>query len=278
MFGYIVPKVCELKVREYELFRAYYCGLCKALKSGYKKTAVLNFDSVFLYLLADSLREDATAVEPCKCGLHPFEKRQKVVSDAAAYAADVNILMAYCKAQDDVHDKGKGRLVQAFLKKAYHKAAEKHPHIAEVAAGTIDELHRLEEEKTTSTDAVADTYARLLGTVFEDADVLQSHVLYDLGYSLGRWVYLIDAAEDWEKDAAAGEYNVYLYKYRQRTQTAKEEILRSLQYSLAQASQALERLTLKKNKELLQNIIYLGLREQTERIVDGEPRMTAQVR
>ena len=278
MFGYIVPKVCELKVREYELFRAYYCGLCKALKSGYRKTAVLNFDSVFLYLLADSLCEGGTVVQPCKCGLHPFENRSKVVSDAAGYAADVNILMAYFKAADDVRDKGKGRLLQLFLKKAYRKAADKHPHIVEVAEKTIDELHRLEDGKTDSTDAVADTYARLLGTVFEDVDVLQSHVLYDLGYSLGRWVYLIDAAEDWEKDEAAGEYNVYACRYEKRTQSAQQEILRSMQYSLAQAAQALEKLSLQKNKELLQNIIYLGLREQTERIVCGQPRLTAQIR
>ncbi len=278
MFGYIVPKVCELKVREYELFRAYYCGLCKALKRNYRRTAVLNFDSVFLYLLADSLHEEQNTIKPCKCGLHPFEKRQQVCADAAEYAADVNILMAYFKAADDVRDRKKGNMVRTFLRKPYREAAAKHPHLTEVAQQTIGGLHRLEEQKSMNTDAVADTYARLLGTVFGDVDVLQSHVLYDFGYSLGRWVYLIDAAEDWEKDAAAGEYNVYQYKYGERTQEAKEEILRSMQYSLAQAAQALERLELKKNKELLQNIIYLGLREQTERIVDGLPRMTAQVR
>lgn len=51
MFGYVVPLTGELKVRELNVYRAYYCGLCKALKSEYRKTAVLNFDSVFLYLL-----------------------------------------------------------------------------------------------------------------------------------------------------------------------------------------------------------------------------------
>ena len=116
-----------------------------------------------------------------------------------------------------------------------------------------------------------------MAAVFENADVLQSHILHDLGYSLGRWVYLIDAAEDWEKDEKSGNYNVYLYKYGKRDGQAKEAIMRSLQYSLAQAAQSFLRLEVKKNKERLQNIIYLGLKEQTELVVNGHPRMIAQV-
>lgn len=277
MFGYIVPKVCELKVREYELFRAYYCGLCKTLAGKYKRSAVLNFDSVFLYLLADSLQNEETVIQPCKCGFHPFGKRKKIVSPAAEYASDINILMAYFKAGDDVQDGKTGRIKRLLLKRAYGRAAQAYPDIAFLAERTIGELKRLEDEKSANTDAAADTYAQLLAAVFENADVLQSHILHDLGYSLGRWVYLIDAAEDWEKDEKSGNYNVYLYKYGKRDGQAKEAIMRSLQYSLAQAAQSFSRLEVKKNKELLQNIIYLGLKEQTELVVNGHPRMIAQV-
>ena len=104
MFGYIVPLTGELKVRELNVYRAYYCGLCKALKSEYRKTAVLNFDSVFLYLLADGLRGEAGEPQMEKCALHPVKRRPAIVTPAAGYAADINILMAYYSAEDHVRD------------------------------------------------------------------------------------------------------------------------------------------------------------------------------
>ena len=171
MFGYIVPKVCELRVREYELFRAYYCGLCKALAGKYKRSAVLNFRTAFFHiLLADSLQNEETVIQPCKCGFHPFGKREKIVSPAAEYASDINILMAYFKAGDDVRDGKTGRIKRLLLKRAYGWAAQAHPQIAFLAERTIGELKRLEDEKSANTDAAADTYAQLLAAVFENAE------------------------------------------------------------------------------------------------------------
>ena len=141
MFGYIVPQVSELKVREYELYRAYYCGLCKMLKQEYKKNAVLNYDSVFLYLLADGLREEQGTVEPCKCAFHPVKKRSAVITPAASYAADVNILMAYFQIEDNLRDGKKGmRLTKALFKKAFDKAARRRRGMVEVARKTIGKV------------------------------------------------------------------------------------------------------------------------------------------
>lgn len=92
MFGYVVPLTGELKVRELNVYRAYYCGLCKALKSEYRKTAVLNFDSVFLYLLADGLRVEAGGPQMERCVLHPVKKHPAIVTPAARYAADIPIM------------------------------------------------------------------------------------------------------------------------------------------------------------------------------------------
>ncbi len=273
-----MPQVSELKVREFELYRAYYCGLCKALKQEYRKNAVLNFDSVFLYLLADGLRAEAGSVQPCRCGLHPVKKRRAILTPAATYAADVNILMAYFQIEDNLRDGKKGmRLARAFFRNASEKAAQRHPAIVETARSTIDGLCELEEAKSANTDAAAHSYAQLLGRVFEDADVLQSHILHDLGYSLGRWVYLIDAADDWEQDAKSGNYNVYLNRYGSPSQEAKDQIKKSLFFTLAQAAEELERLTLYRNREILKNIIYLGLRAQTEAVLSDGHRLAIPV-
>ena len=278
MFGYIVPLTGELKVRELNVYRAYYCGLCKALKSEYRKTAVLNFDSVFLYLLADGLRGEAGETQMEKCALHPVKRRPAIVTPAAGYAADINILMAYYSAEDHVRDGRRGmRFARMFLKKAYAKAKARHENVVRTADETIAELVKLEQEHSPNTDAAADSYARLLGTVMTDADVLQSHILYDLGYSLGRWIYLIDAAEDWEEDVKRDNYNVYACKYGRPDDAVRGQIEQSLYYTLAQAAEALSRLELKRNRELLENIIYLGCREQTHAVLTDGRRLTAPV-
>lgn len=278
MFGYVVPLTGELKVRELNVYRAYYCGLCRALKSEYRKTAVLNFDSVFLYLLADGLRGEIKEAEPVRCAVNPMKKRPAIVTQAACFAADINILMAYYSAEDHVRDGKTGmRLAKAFLNKAFEKAKKRHESVVQVAEETIAGLVRLEEERSPDTDAAADSYARLFGTVMMDADILQSHILYDIGYSLGRWIYLIDAAEDWEEDLRRGDYNVYACKYGRPGQQAREQIGRSLYYTLAQAGQALSRLELKQNRALLENIVYLGCREQTRTVLETGKRITAPV-
>ena len=279
MFGYIVPQICELKVREYEVFRAYYCGLCKALKKKYKRSAVLNYDSVFLYLLSDSLCIEETHAQPCKCGLHPMQGRTRIDAKAVSYAADINVLMAYFKAKDDVRDHKKGAVwLRRYMKRPFCKAATRQKLIEKTAISTIGALTELENQQSPNTDAAADTYGRLLGTVFENADILQSHILYDLGYSLGRWVYLIDALEDAPEDQKSGNYNVYVCKYGTVDAAVRKTIEKSLVYSLAQAAQALDRLEIRRNKGLLQNIIYLGLRRQTELVAAGLPRMAEMIK
>lgn len=278
MFGYIVPYVGELKVRELNVYRAYYCGLCNTLKQEYRKTAVLNFDSTFLYLLADGLRKEEEEPIPAKCVMHPIKKRPALITPAASYATDINILMAYYSAEDHVRDKKRGAgIVRGFLKKAYAKAKEQRKVVVQVAEETISELTKLEVQNSPNTDAVADSYAQLLGTVFMEADVLQSHILYDLGYSIGRWVYLIDAVEDFEQDKQQGSYNVYLNKYGTLDDKVKEQIGNSLYYTLSQAADALKRLTLYRNRKILENIVYLGCKEQTKSILETGRRLTTPV-
>lgn len=274
MFGYITPQVCELKVRDYELFKAYYCGLCKALGKEYRRTAVLNYDCTFIYLLGDSLQNAETDVQSCKCALHPVRGRCKVVSNSVVYATDVNILMAAAKAADDVQDRGGllSRLALKGLGKAYRKAAARIPAINSLMLETAQKLGELERTGSANTDEVADTYARLFGAVLQELDVVQSHILYDIGYSLGRWVYLIDAYDDIEEDIKNGNYNVFVNRYHlvgKPPEDVKQQVELSFNYTLSQAMEALSRLELKKNRVLLENIICFGLKARTRAALAG---------
>ncbi len=279
MFGYILPKICELKVREYELFKAYYCGLCKSLKNEYRRTSVLNYDCTFIYLLGDSLKNEETNVQRCTCVLHPIQKKQAVYAEVASYAAAVNLLMAYAKAKDDVLDSGdvRAKIRRQLLQKPFKKATVVVPGITEKMLEMADSLYGMEQRNSANTDETADTYAQLFGAVLMELDVLQSHVLYEIGYSLGRWVYLIDAYDDIEKDLKNGEYNVFVNKYSitgKIPEQAKEEIGFGFNFTLSKAMQALERLELKKNRGLIQNILCLGLKEKTKAVM-GTATVTA---
>lgn len=127
MFGYIVPFVPELKIREFELFRTYYCGLCRTLKDRYGKCDVLNYDAVFLYVLSEGFVEDHPQNTVSKCIVHPFRKNNVLKTPAADYAADVNILMAYAKAHDDREDEGGMRSAIQCKVLEKHFAKSKYP-------------------------------------------------------------------------------------------------------------------------------------------------------
>ena len=60
MFGYVNVYKDELKIKDYNIYKAYYCGLCKALGRRHNQTSrlLLNYDFAFLALLCDSLKED----------------------------------------------------------------------------------------------------------------------------------------------------------------------------------------------------------------------------
>lgn len=268
-----MPQIGELKVREYELAKAYYCGLCRTLKQEYGKTSILNYDCAFIYLLGESLKEEAQEIVPCKCGLHPIQKRAAVYGSSAQYAACINALMGYAKLADDVRDGSKkARLLKPFFSKMYRRAKEYQPAIHEKMLTMTNRLMALEQQKCNDTDAVAEPYAQLFGNVLMELDVVQSHILYDLGYSLGRWVYLIDAYDDRQEDMEQHNYNVFIEKYglqKTITEQQKKETEFTFHYTLATAKDALSRLRIKKNKAILENIICLGLRAQTERILEG---------
>ena len=283
MFGYIVPCVPELKIRELELYRQYYCGLCRALKDRYGRTADLAYDAAFIHILGDGLTDDMTEPERVKCAVHPFRGVYARQTPASAYAADTNILMACAKAADDVRDAGsiQARFRDARLRTRRERARGVVPDMVRGMETCADAIHELEAVGCAMPDAAAEPYGVLFGTVLSDLDVVQSHILYDLGYNTGRWVYLIDAWDDMEEDAARGQYNVYnaCMKDTDRTREALRDSARfSMHFTLAQAANALERLSLKKNRALLENIVRLGMFEQTNSVLAGKGRLHESVR
>ncbi len=273
MFGYVRPFRPELKCRDFDLYRATYCGLCRCLRQRYGWTApmFLNFDFTFLALLLWEPEEHFT---PCRGRCHANLLRKLPMcpeSPALVLAADESVILAWWKLRDSVRDEGfwKGlsaRVLSVFLGRAYKKAARSCPQFDRAVRGCLEELDALERENCSSLDRTADAFARLLQSA-APAGGVRGRVLSQLLYHLGRWIYLADARDDLEEDKLAGRYNPVAARYGP---AGNDGALRlTMDQSLAQVGAALQLGEFGCRGPLLENIVYLGLPLVEKAVFDG---------
>ena len=273
MFGYIQPLKPELKVRELEVFKAYYCSLCKVIGKRYGKKAqfLIQYDCAFLGMLLDAQAEEKPEFYQGRCSYHPLKKKMLVRSNPALeYAADINLLLAYYKLRDDVADDGdlKSKLLLPLFFRAGKKAAKRLPEEAGTVRENIEALSRLEKARCADLDEMARPTAQMLANVFRGGTHIDP--MAEIGYNLGRWIYLIDAYDDIPKDREDGAYNLFLEKYGPAclsSEECREEAAFSLQFSLAKAAEAFEKLDIKRNRGILENILYAGVLRKTEDVL-----------
>ncbi|MEG2596466.1 MAG: DUF5685 family protein [Ruthenibacterium sp.] len=268
MFGYVLPLKPELKVREWYTYRAYYCGLCKELKReyGFVSRLFLNYDLVLLALLADSLADVQSTACAERCIANPLTKQPVcATSGGLALAADCLVLTAYYKLADDMIDEKllhrlPSLMLRPFLSKMRKKAAARRPEVDAILAQQTAAQTALEQSKSQNADAAADATAQMTAALFccAAANEAQKHILARLGLFVGKMIYYLDAAEDYEKDAAHGAYNVFLLQEK-----SKEEAVQQAQIlcrmCAGEASLCYNLLELQQNRPLLDNIFFLGL-------------------
>ena len=220
MFGYIRPAAPRLSEAENERFRNAYCGLCHTLGTRYGLAArfLLNFDFTFLAILLSL--PTAPACKTRRCMAHPC-KGCGVMAETAAVdpAADHSVVLAWWQIQDHIADHGffsglKYRLAALFVKRAYRKARALVPDFDAAVQSHLRDLSERERERCASLDAAAEPFSALLAEIAAvESDETRRRVLRQLFYHLGRWIYLIDAADDFKKDVKSGNYNPLRYRY-----------------------------------------------------------------
>lgn len=281
MFGYVMPCKMELKVKDYEKFKAYYCGLCLAIKNefGNLPRFALNYDMTFLAILLDSLNNENLDFVVSKCIAHPLKKRAKIVNCAALnYAAFCNISLTYFKLLDNVQDdeSKSNKILSIFLKKYTKTNDSTNIKILNYMEEKLDLLNQIENnENLNSIDEISHIFADLTAYIiceYVDDDKLKNN-LYNLGYNLGRFIYLIDAYDDLKKDMEENKFNP-INKCFNNDNLPYEELINlirdRIEFNLIMSAQSsydsLMALDLCKNKDLLTNILELGLMEKIESI------------
>ena len=125
----------------------------------------------------------------------------------------MSVILTWWQIRDGIADHGffkglKYRAAALLLRRAYRKAQRRQPDFDRETQRNLTALAALEKEKCPSLDRPADTFAALLaGAAQHIADPVKRRVTEQLLYHLGRWVYLVDAADDLSDDLRTGSYN-----------------------------------------------------------------------
>ncbi len=288
MFGYVNPDKPELRMREYEVYRAYYCAVCKAIgrQVGQISRLALSYDLSFLALLLDALDPAPNRLLHQRCVAHPT-RRHAIASSTPVigYAADMNVLLAYENLRDKWTDERSipGAAGSLALAMGARKAARRWPGQVEAIRSQLVALADLEKAGCESSDEAAEPFAHIMEILFSCPLITNEAVrkgLGWLGYNLGRWIYLLDAFDDMGKDAEQGCYNPYLRQYGYKgepmpafRETVRERVSFSLLYSLSEADKALKVLDIRKNAEILDNVMEAGLIKRTDAVLGGAADM-----
>lgn len=268
LFGYIKVSKGELKIKEFELYRGVYCSLCKVLGKNYGLWSrfTLNYDFTFLTLLNMSLKDGCDKFSQKGCTFNPLKKCQFCNNtEAFEMPAAAAMIMSYYKLLDNIADeKGIKKIgylaLKPFLKSANNKVKRQYPHIEVIVSDYISKQAELENADCKEIDRVADPTAVALSKILMlcSDDTSQKRVLERLGYCLGRYIYLLDAFCDLQDDIKKGRYNVLKNKPER---DVKEYIKSQIYFCINESIKAFELLDIKKYKQVLGNIIYLGLEE-----------------
>lgn len=280
MFGYVRTNKMELKHRESMTYKGYYCGICKTLKKEYgeRSRMALNYDTTFLQIVLTSLYEPKDTGTFERCISHPHKKEAVIINEISSYSSAMNIMLMYYKLKDDYMD-DRDILAAGMLKLiegAFQKAKAKYPKKEEAIRKNLEELFRLEKEQSKDIQQLSMLFGDIMGEMFAYKEDVFAKNLYQIGFYLGKYIYIVDAFEDLYEDLVKNKYNPLkgmenkeLFEAAKAsgekvkpsiyTEEQKAKMKEELFFILSLMSDELDRLPLLRNKGIIDNIIFSGI-------------------
>ena len=276
MFGYLQIHKDELKVKEYEAYKSVYCGLCKQLGRdyGFLTRLILSYDCTFYAILLMSLKRSCTGFSDGRCKFNPLKKCKFADCKDNAYskASALSVISAYYKVVDDIDDSGffkriALKIVKPFFGRRQKKAARRFPEIEIIVSEMMKNQKAAENDELVTIDKAANPTAKMISDLaaLEGGNDLQKRVLSEFGYQIGRWVYLIDAADDYEKDKKSGNFNPFI----KADINDKDYINSVLSQSLARAYDAYNLLDIIDFKPIIDNMMLFGFPNKQNAVLNN---------
>lgn len=271
MFGYIVVNQQELQINNYKRYRAYYCGLCRALKERYgiRGQATLSYDMTFLMILLNGLYEPNLRKESHICVLHPMKLHQMYLNSISEYVADMGILLSYYNLMDDWKDdkNRKSRMLARGIKKYFNAVQERYPEKAKAIEIYVKELASCEAKNEENVDLTAGLTGTMLAELFVWKRDIWEPDLRRMGFFMGKFIYLMDAFEDVKNDTMTNNYNPWKQFYQNETTEIFEKRVEDiLILMMSDCAHAFEKLPIVQDAEILRNIIYAGVWSKYEAV------------
>lgn len=286
MFGYIKINKPEMKVKEYEVYRGIYCSLCKALGKHYGvfSRMILSYDLTFLALLSISTSGQLLNFKNSRCPFNPSKKCNYCTNadEELKFTASMTMIMFYHKVKDNISDSSFFKklamiLLLPFASIKYKKAKRFYPDLADEIANCMKKQAETEKSNTASIDIAAHQSADALGKILKYDKKENQNELYRFGYLIGKWVYLVDAADDIEDDLKDKSFNVFINKYSLETnnnynEKIKEDIKLQLNMNQGMAVEAYEKLGKTPLEPIINNIVIDGMYNTMNMILKGSKK------
>ena len=279
MFGYIRADTPYLYIKDDTLYRAMYCGVCKGIAEVCGNTARmgLSYDVTFLSVILHNIAEIDVKIEKQHCLTHCIRSRMMAETDELTRRlGSLNTALVYYKYTDDIADGDKGRGKRLWFKKGFKRMKRAYPQIEKIVRENLATQEKTEKAKTESLDRAADATANMLAEfcdyVLEDKATLYTHNLF---YAVGKWIYLIDALDDYDKDKKKGAYNPFVLAYKAESKEALlsgkdgDEVRYAFNALFYDIRENLSHIAFRFNRDLSDNILLRGLPMMTKKVMTG---------
>lgn len=281
MFGYLRVDAANLRLRDYDCYKALYCGLCKSMGkcTGQCSRLTLSYDFAFLAALRLSLAREMPEIKKFRCAVKCFRRKALVKSKEIDFCADASAILTHYKLLDDKKDEKGFRKLSVLLLSplfsfGYRRAKRRQGELDRLVKSHMDELAAIERENLPSIDRPAECFGRLLGEIASfGLDGANERISRSVGVAIGKWIYLVDAADDYDKDKKKGRYNPFLSYDEGLDDSGKEALREALNEYLADAERALDLIDdypAPELREILKNLLYSGLPQKAESILFPE--------
>ena len=286
MFGYVVPCQPELKMKEFALYRSVYCSLCETLREfGCGSKLLLNYDFTFAAIFCMSLRMEEPEFYNARCSVNPLVQERLIKSNSSLKMCAAALLVcSQYKLHDDRRDEDVikkiiSSIIAAFLSQPFHRASVALPDFDAVVKLETQRQIEFESSMRDNIDEACDPTSQMLSAFFSamSNEAETNRILARLGYFIGRYVYLSDALDDLSSDVAGERYNPFAIRFeidkhstKEQISAAADEARAQLFHSIGEIESCYRLIQLELFKPLLDNIIYLGLRNRALQLTGFE--------
>lgn len=285
MFGYIAIDKPNILIKDYQTYRSYYCGLCKSIgkQSGNMMRFTLNYDIVLLALLGHNYEGKTPFFKKGRCIIHPLGKGINYVenNEILSKISDINTILGYYKIQDDVIDENKHKMIKALLTPYFKKAKKRLPKLDKRVCECYNKLRNFEEKKADE-NVLGECFGEMMIAVSENLTDKCDKNLRELCFYLGKWIYVIDAYDDIRKDWKEKNYNPFLIDIETWSESIYDSIETKVRYYTNECTDKIissyEKMNITISEGALSNIIYRGLKERANFIINKRGEKCQKIR